>query len=239
MEIPVEPVEQPSNFADFLTLLRAFLVPVIVLVIIIGWSATRNDPSTSDPSGLVFSNMLGASFIATLLFGLAALTDVLDDMLGGAETSAFRRFGWFDDIADTLLVVGTLAALVFATWRVGALGLGLAVPALIIIGREAVVGLAKGYQLMRTGWPQTAWGTAKNALAMLSTLVLVASPWLTGVVDGFRANADNAYQVYAEPSNLVWNAGLIGLWITAILSVVTGVMILTRRLEPLEDISDE
>ena len=239
MEIPVEHTEQPSKLADFLTLLRALLVPVIALVIIVGWSATRSPVAGNDAGELVFGNMLGASFIATLLFGLAALTDVLDDMLGGAETSAFRRFGWFDDIADTLLVVGTLAALLFATWRVGALGLGLAVPALVIIGREVLVGLAKGYQLMRTGWPQTAWGTAKNALAMLSTLLLVASPWLTGVVDTLRANSDNAYEVYVEPSNLVWNAGLVGLWITAVLSVATGVMILTRKTEAMETLPDE
>ena len=237
MEIPVRPATDapaPSRIADALTLLRALLVPVIMAVIVIGWSATGSPVPGNDAAELVFADMLAASFIATTLFGLAALTDVLDDMLGGAETSRFRRFGWFDDIADLILVLGTLLALLIATWRVGALGLGLLVPALVIVGREVVVGLAKGYQLMRTGWPQTALGTAKNALAMLSTLLLVASPWLTAVVDGIRAGSGEAYAIYAEPSNLVWNAGLVGLWVTAVLSVVTGVMILTRRVEPFE-----
>ena len=222
-------------FADGLTLLRALLTPAIMVTIIIGWSATRDPSIGVDVGEEVFGRMLAASFLATVLFGIAALTDILDNMIGGEETSVYRRFGWFDDIADIILVVGTLIALLWATSQAGALGLGLAVPALIVIGREVLVGLVKGYTLMRTGWPQTAWGTAKNALAMLSTLLLVSAPWLTGVVDGMRFTGENAYAVYAEPSNLVWNIGLIGLWVTAILSVVTGVMLLARNTSAVTD----
>ena len=216
-------------FADGLTLLRALLTPAIMAVIIVGWSATRDPALGVDVGEEVFGRMLAASFLATVLFGLAALTDILDNVIGGEETSVYRRFGWFDDVADIILVVGTLIALLWATWQAGALGLGLALPALVVIGRELLVGLVKGYTLMRTGWPQTGWGTAKNALVMLSTLLLVSAPWLTTVVDGLRFTGENAYAVYAEPSNLVWNTGLVGLWATAVLSVVTGVMLLSAR----------
>jgi len=216
-----------GTFADALTLIRALLTPVIMVVIILGW---QGEPGGGDYT--VYEKMLSASVLASVLFGLAALSDVLDDMLGGAETSAMRRHGWFDDVADTILVVGTLAALLYATYHSGALGLGLAIPAGVIIAREFIVGLFKGYELTRTGWPQTGFGTAKNALAMLSTLILVASPWLTNWINQMRFDGTNVDAIYAEPSAYVWNLGLIGLWATAILSVVTGIMLLSQKSAP-------
>jgi phosphatidylglycerophosphate synthase len=213
-----------GTFADALTLIRALLTPFIMAVIIIGW---RGESVAGDYT--VFEKMVSASIFASILFGLAALTDVIDDMIGGAENSRMRRHGWFDDIADTILVTGTLAALLYATYRSGALGLGLAIPAIIIIARELLIGLVKGYELTRTGWPETAFGTAKNALAMISTLILVASPWLTNWIDNMRFDGTNAEAVFAEPSAYIWNLGLIGLWATAILSVVTGVMLLSAK----------
>lgn len=228
-EIPVDETELPPpaewkrGFADFLTLLRAVLTPVIMLVIVLGWSVTR-EPGDYE----MFTRMLEASVLATVLFGLAAMTDALDDAVGGAEMAGYRRFGWFDDVADTILVDGTLLALLYVTWTSGALGLGLLVPVALIVGRDVLIAALKGYELSRTGWPQTAWGTAKNALAMAATLVLVASPWLTNAYDKLRVGDDPA-AVFGEPSNLVWNIGLFGLWATAILSVVTGVMLITRR----------
>jgi len=235
IDTPEERVVEPEfnvsqsrgAFADALTLIRALLTPAIMLVIIIGWQADQI--STQGAEYTVYPKMLGASLLASLLFGIAAITDALDDAIGGAETSALRRFGWFDDAADLILIIGTLLALLFVTWKSGALGLGFAIPAIVIIAREAIVGLTKGYELTREGWPQTVWSTAKNALAMVSTLLLVASPWLTNWIDQFRANSEAVMDVFVAPSTYVWTAGVIGLWITAILSVVTGIMILTRK----------
>ena len=212
-----------ATFADALTLLRAILTPVIMAVIILGWQATR-DPGDYE----VFQRMLGASILASVLFGVAALSDAFDDLLGGPETAGFRRFGWFDDIADMILVVGTLIALLIATHNVGALGLGLIIPAAVIIAREVLVALVKGYEFARAGLPSTTWGTIKNALAMVSTLLLVASPWLTNWIDKMRAG-DDPMAVFGSTSAYVWNAGLFGLWATAILSVVTAVMMFTRK----------
>jgi len=209
--------------ADALTLLRALLTVAIMVVIIVGWRGL------GEGNAATYETMLSASILASVLFGVAALTDVLDDVMGGAEMAGLRRWGWFDDVADTILVDGTLIALVVATMAAGTLGLGLVIPVVVIVARDALVALAKGYELTRLGWPQTAWGTGKNALAMVSTLALVAAPWLTVVIDGLRANADNVMEVFGEPSAFVWNAGLIGLWVTAVLAVVTGVILLRKK----------
>jgi len=53
---------------------------------------------------------LSLTLLASTLFAIAAFTDIFDDFLGGNERSIHRRFGYLDDIADTVLVVGTLAA---------------------------------------------------------------------------------------------------------------------------------
>ena len=230
-EIEVERVEPDTApisgtrtaFADGLTLLRAVLTPVIMGLIIWGWQATR-DPGDYE----VYQRMLDTSVLASVLFGVAALSDAFDDMLGGSETAGYRRFGWFDDIADMILVVGTLIALLIVTAQAGTLGLGLAIPAGVIIAREVIVGLVKGYEFARTGWPSTVWSTIKNALAMLSTLLLVAAPWLTNWIDQMRAG-DDVMEVFASPSAYIWNMGLFGLWATAVLSVVTAVMLFARK----------
>ena len=81
--------------ADALTLVRVVLVPVIMFLIIKGW-----------PN-------LDMAVLASSLFIVAALTDFFDDYFGGTEKAVHRKFGWFDDIADILLVIGTLAAMLY------------------------------------------------------------------------------------------------------------------------------
>lgn len=208
-----------AGVADALTLGRALLAPVIMAVILWGW---RGEPSGTYT---LYPDMLRASLWASLLFGFAALSDALDDAIGGAKTAGARRFGWFDDIADSILVDGTLLALAVATWRAGALGPGLVVPVVVIVGRDAALALGRGYELSRQGWTQTALGTLKNALAMLFTLVLVAAPWLTNLILQMRG-AD----ALADPAGFLWSAGVVGLWGVAALSLVTGLQLWGVRL---------
>ena len=47
----------------------------------------------------------------------------------GSERSVHRRFGYLDDVADTVLVVGTLAALLFVVHRAGYMSWTFLVPA--------------------------------------------------------------------------------------------------------------
>lgn len=204
-------------FADGLTLIRFLLTPIVMTVIIMGaWPNTQ------------------IAAFASLLFVIAALTDIFDDMVGGEEGARFRKYGWFDDIADTVLVVGTLAALLFIIFKAGVLGPLFAIPAAIIILRELIVGLTKGRNLLTNGWPETKWGTWKSGLTMLAVCILLASPWLTPWYDGLRVG-DNAMQIYNNPSTHIWTVGQVLLWIAAILSALTGFQIISGRIGAAND----
>lgn len=203
-------------FADGLTLIRFVLTPVVMAIIIVGW-----------PS-------LNAALLATFLLVIAAVTDIWDDIIGGSERSQARQFGWFDDIADIVLIIGTLMALLFVVWKNGVLGWGFAVPALILIGREIIVGLAKGYELSKYGWPTTKWGWLKNTLTIFATCILLASPWLTALVDMQRVTDGNIVEIFNSTAPHVWIAGQCLLWIAAAVSVFTGIALL-RGVSPEND----
>ena len=199
-------------FADGLTLIRLLLTPIIMFIIIAkGW------PDTT------------IAILASILFVIAALTDIFDDLTGGAETSRYRKFGWFDDIADMVLIIGTLAAILYVVATQGSLHWSLMIPAVILIGREILVGLIKGFELSRNGWPETNLGTLKTAVTMLAVSLLLAAPWLTPWFESLIANSDNVMGVYDRTSNQVWNTGLFLLWIAAALSLFTGIKLLTAK----------
>ena len=198
--------------ADALTLIRLVLTPIIMMVIIKGW-----------PN-------LDMAVLASVLFIVAALTDFFDDYFGGTEMAVHRKFGWFDDIADILLVIGTLAAMLYVTHKNGLLAWTFAIPAGVIIIREILVGLVKGYEMTKTGWPETKFGDLKNGLVMLGTCLLVASPWLTTWIDRAIAGPDNAMEVYGSTSPYVWLIGEGILWFAAIVSVLTGFKLLTTKI---------
>lgn len=206
-------------FADGLTLIRLILTPVIMAVIILGWP------------------QLNAALLATFLLIIAALTDIWDDIIGGSERSQARQFGWFDDIADIVLIIGTLTALLYVVWKNDVLGWAFAVPALILISREIVVGLAKGYEFSKYGWPTTKWGWLKNMLTIFATCVLLASPWLTAWVDMQRVNDGNIVDIFNSTSPHVWIAGQSLLWIAAAISLFTGIAIM-KGVAPEHDRAD-
>jgi len=201
--------------ADALTVVRLILTPVIMFVIIKGWPD------------------VGMALLASALFVVAAVTDFFDDHFGGTENAPNRQFGWFDDIADIVLIIGALSALMYVLNNNGLLKWPFLVPASIIIGREIIVGLAKGYEMAKSGWPETKFSNIKNFLLILAVLVLVASPWLTQFVDGLRAGKENAMAVYDNASPLVWMTGEILLWLAALMSLITGVMILRTKADDL------
>lgn len=198
-------------FADGLTLLRVLLTPVVMGLIIWGWPDMQ------------------PAILASFLFIIAAATDFFDDVIGGGKASVHRQFGWFDDIADTFLIVGTLGAMLFVLFRSGNLGWLFAVPAAVIILREIAVGLFKGYDLSQTGWPVTLWGSMKNGLTIFAVCLLLGAPWITTWIDGLRATDENVMDIYNSASPIVWQAGQITLWIAALLSLATGIGILTGR----------
>lgn len=198
-------------FADGMTLVRLLLTPVIMALIIWQWP----DPQVA--------------ILASFLFIVAAITDIIDDWFGGSARSALRRYGWLDDIADTVLIVGALLALGLVLHLNGLLHWSFAVPVGVIVGRELIVGLFKGYELSKYGWPDNPLSSAKASFAMLGTALLVGSPWLTQWLDRVRAGTDRAMEVYDAGSPFIWMIGELSLWIAAVFALVSGYKILTHK----------
>ena len=214
--------------ADALTLVRALLTPLIMFIIIKAWSA-----KPGDTEGFI-SLDIKLVVLASILFAVAAFTDLLDDYLGGRADGGdgrnLRKFGWFDDIADSVLILGTLVALVWALGKADILHWSFAVPVMILVLRDIIIGLTKGYSFSKYGLLETRLGDLKSALGMFATCTLIASPWLTNIVDNFRAaKTQNPMQIYDAASTWIWNIGLAALWITAILAIWTGFKLLTTK----------
>jgi len=201
-------------FADALTWLRILIMPLVAFLIWKGWQPF-------EAGGID----IGLTVLASTLFAIGALTDIFDDFLGGNERSLHRRFGYLDDIADTVLVVGTLAALVFVIHRAGVMSWLFLVPASVLIGRELVVGLFKGYELSRYILPDSRLSNVKSGLSMFATCLLLASPWLQAWIDRKTAGAENVADVFATASPMIWIIGQVLLWVAAIISVVTAVQL--------------
>ncbi len=241
-------------FADGLTLVRLLLTPIIMYVIIAkGWPSSH------------------AALLASALFAIAALTDIFDDMTGGAETSIYRKFGWFDDIADTVLMMGTLAAMLWVFFFAPGVDLVttdgnivenvrpaipflFVIPAIIIIAREFIVGLVKGFELTQNRSQYNRMGNMKTAFVMFGTCLLLASPWLSSWLSAtfakggdvpanvqtseefLKDNMDaSIFDGYVATSDIVWNSGLVILWIGAILSLITGFALLTNKMNAAND----
>lgn len=211
----IETVEGAGGaLADALTCLRMLIMPVVAFLIWKGWQPVE--------AGGIDLNL---TILASILFAVAAITDVFDDFLGGNERSIHRRFGYLDDVADTVLVVGTLAALLFVIMRADMMHWTFMIPAVVLIAREIIVGLFKGFELSRFVVADTLLSNLKSGLSMLATCLLLASPWLQTWIDKARASETNVTEVFASTSPWVWVIGEITLWVAAIISIVTAVAI--------------
>lgn len=136
------------NLANKLTLIRIFLVPIFLIFI-----AVKDIPY--------------GSFIATLIFILASLTDKLDGYIARSRNQ-ITNFGKFmDPLADKLLVTAALISLVelhvVPSWA-----------AVVIIAREfAVSGLrsiaaAQG-RVIAASW----WGKIKTVIQIIAIILLL------------------------------------------------------------------
>ena len=203
--------------ADALTFMRLLLTPIIMFVVIKGWPD------------------LNMAVLATFLLIFAAMTDFFDDYFGGTERAVHRKFGWFDDVADIVLVLGVLSAMTYIVYKAGMLNWVFAVPVGIIVVRELLVGLLKGYDMTKNGWPETKFGSIKNGLAMLATCILVASPWITTWIDSVLSGKDSV-EALTSTSPYVWMIGQAILWFAALISILTGIKILTTKAVAANDI---
>jgi len=199
-------------FADALTWLRMLIMPLVAFLIWKGWQPV-------EAGGI----NVGLTLLASALFAIGALTDIFDDFLGGNERSLHRRYGYLDDVADTVLVVGTLLALLYVVHRAGIMSWLFFVPAVILIGREVIVGMFKGFELSRFYFPDTLLSNMKSGLSMLATCLLLASPWLQSWLDRIFAGTDKIAETFATASPMIWIIGQVILWVAAILSIITAI----------------
>lgn len=154
------------------------------------------------------SNWLAASF-----FILACVTDYLDGYFARTLKQT-TRFGVFlDPIADKLLVAATILMLVGFN-RIEGLSL---IPAVIILCREILVsGLREFLAEVHVSVPVTRLAKWKTAIQMvaLSLLIIEEIPGLPIPLEGL---------------------GLLGLWIAALLTLITGFDYLRAGLKHMEE----
>ena len=135
------------NLPNTLTTLRIFLVPVLVTVLL-----------TRERAGL---------YIGTAIFAVAVLTDYLDGFLARRRNQVTRLGILLDPIADKLLIMSALIALVelkaAEAWMV-----------LIIIGREIIVtGLRNTAAMRGVMMPASTLGKSKMVLQVLAIFLLL------------------------------------------------------------------
>ncbi|MEJ7826275.1 MAG: CDP-diacylglycerol--glycerol-3-phosphate 3-phosphatidyltransferase, partial [Solirubrobacteraceae bacterium] len=151
------------NLPNVLTMLRILLVPVLVVALL-------NETENGD-------------LLAAFVFALASFTDAMDGYLARAR-NAITTFGkLMDPIADKLLIIAALVALVslnrVAAWV-----------AMVIIARELTVTITR-MQATQQGVVIAAswWGKAKTIVQVAAIFCLIAvgfpSPvWVDALVYG-------------------------------------------------------
>src|SRR3984893_6427869 len=102
----------PVNLPNFLTVIRIMLVPVLVVALL-------------EKTG-------GGDLLAAIVFAVASLTDAIDGYLARSRNWVTTFGKLMDPIADKLLIVAALIALV----SLGRLDAGVA---MVIIAREVAV----------------------------------------------------------------------------------------------------
>jgi CDP-diacylglycerol--glycerol-3-phosphate 3-phosphatidyltransferase len=150
----------PINVPNVLTLLRILLVPVVVVALL-----------DETPNG---------DLLAAIVFALASITDWVDGYIARSRGSVTTFGKLMDPVADKLLVVAALVALVsldrLPAWV-----------AMVIIARELAVTMSR----MAVGSQGVVisanrWGKVKTALQVATIFLLIAvsgSPvWLDALV---------------------------------------------------------
>ncbi len=168
----------PITIPNLLTLLRIALIPVFVLVFYlpVSWSGK----------------------ICAAIFALAAVTDWLDGYLA-RRLGQYSPFGAFlDPVADKLMVAIALILLVEADPTPA-----LAIPVLIIIGREITISALREWMAELGGRAQVAVtfiGKIKTAAQMVAITMLIYREPLWG------------HEIYIIGYVLLYMAAILTLW---------------------------
>ena len=172
----------PLNLPNLLTWLRILLIPLMAGVFYL-------------PDGWVTAQQ--ANLLATVFFGVAALTDWFDGYLARAlgQTSAFGAF--LDPVADKLMVAAALIVLIDLDRVAPIIGL-------IIIGREITISALRE-------WMAKAGRSASVAVSMVGKLKTTAQ--MAAIV----------LLLYQKP---LWGLpiqfiGTVLIWVAALLTLVS------------------
>ena len=149
---------------------------------------------------LLFSENPNIVLIAGLLFIVSSVSDYFDGYLARTLNQSSKLGTLLDPIADKLLIASVIVVLV----DTGVISNIHVVPAIIILLREiAISGLREFLAKLNTDMPVSKLAKYKTTFQMVSLSILIISL-------GFELN------------DLLWNIGLITLWIAAIITVLSG-----------------
>jgi CDP-diacylglycerol--glycerol-3-phosphate 3-phosphatidyltransferase len=181
------------NIPNSLTLIRIFLIPVFVVAFYLPFS---------------WSNLL-----ATAIFSLAALTDLLDGYLARKLGQISKLGAFLDPVADKLMVAVVLVLVVQQHPTIW-----LALPAAVIIGREITVSALREWMAELGARRKVAVsfiGKFKTVLQMVALILLIYQEPLLGLP--------------------IFRLGMIALYIAAILTLVSMVQYLIMAWPELSD----
>jgi CDP-diacylglycerol--glycerol-3-phosphate 3-phosphatidyltransferase len=167
------------NIPNSLTLLRIALIPVFVLVFYLPFSWNY--------------------LVASLIFGFAAITDLLDGYLARRlnQTSTLGEF--LDPVADKLMVAVVLILLLQRDPNIW-----LALPAAVIIGREIAISALREWMAQlgaRSKVAVSVYGKIKTTAQMVALFVLVYEAPIMGIP--------------------VYEAGMVLLYVAAALTLIS------------------
>ena len=158
---------------------------------------------------LLFSENPNIVLIAGLLFIISSVSDYFDGYLARTLNQSSKLGALLDPIADKLLIASVIVVLV----DTGVISNIHVVPAIIILLREiAISGLREFLAKLNTDMPVSKLAKYKTTFQMVSLSILIISL-------GFELN------------DLLWNIGLITLWIAAIITLLSGYNYMVKGLK--------
>ena len=158
---------------------------------------------------LLFSENPNIVLIAGLLFIVSSVSDYFDGYLARTLNQSSKLGTLLDPIADKLLIASVIVVLV----DTGVISNIHVVPAIIILLREiAISGLREFLAKLNTEMPVSKLAKYKTTFQMVSLSILIISL-------GFELN------------DLLWNIGLITLWIAAIITLLSGYNYMVKGLK--------
>ncbi|SBT17491.1 CDP-diacylglycerol--glycerol-3-phosphate 3-phosphatidyltransferase [Marinomonas gallaica] len=149
------------NIPNFLTSLRIFLIPVLIVIYYLPWE--------------------GRYYASAAIFGIAAITDWLDGFLARALNQSTPFGAFFDPVADKVMVSVALVILV-AAYDNPLMTLASAV----IVGREIVISALREWMAemgKRASVAVSFVGKFKTTMQMIAIFILLSNAPGTGWAD--------------------------------------------------------